>query len=940
MKIETRLRLLASQNANYAPLLAQWEFDKRLLSRALNTVSNNFPHYSLHDESHSSTIINQIEKVISPNIELLSATDCWLLLEACYWHDSGMIINHDEKKNLVNDASFIQHLKDLSIGNGEFSQHAGSILKGINAGDVDKLLNDSQYLVFIIADYYRSKHALRSEEHINNPEKIGINSPRTHLIPERLISLLAAICSCHGKSPESILELPQSSDGMDSEDYAHSRYIAALLRIGDLLDIDDGRFCETLLRNISNLPQYSLAHKRKHESVQQLYIDSRVIEIKAKCQDYESFAVQQAWFDYIQAEFDYQKRVWNDIVPKQNYVALPTVNNITCEIVGYITMNGKVPKVTLNKERIYQYLTGKLLYGNSSPFIRELIQNSIDAIHYKVWSKYFYDDESDFYIKTNSVEVDRELFIEKLSLEKISVGLNIDAMSSNGYILSIKDSGIGMGIVDIEKVMNVGAGNKGEKYNIILSMPDWAKPSGFFGIGFQSVFDASDKVVIETRKDGEAGYQIEFNRNRDNIPTVGIKKINKKWFEGTVIDIYLNEDNAEKISSSVRLSNLHYYSGRMEGFHLDPLIRMGLSEEKRLSNMHEEMSYNIGKVFRNLVIPLHVNSKKVSGSDLNNRSSSWSSDYELGVDYHLTVSNDKAKKLSISYRGAVVDSDFHSDMLKGNIDIFIGSADEWVSINRDGFQSERVQEVSELIEACVEKNKIKIYEASEDKNMASLYLKAMYGFESDLWRNILVNGVLLGDVFDNGIEVRCNGVEKYSRENIFELKGSEPNPINVLALFSRFVLKEGRVPICECIHSDGSLYEEYHLKMTVVKEPLKGQQYVSPDIIKRDVDRFPIIKSTRLCAMCYSDYFNEISLFPSEFPEGTHFSSAGPTFDNSAGAWIKYVFLPYSREKVDFNKEFEVVYGYLDNLGKGIEKVRAEQLFKEYWESLGVMPEE
>lgn len=122
MAIEERLRSLAQTNSNYSLLLAQWEFDKKLLQRALNAVSTTFPHYSLHDSSHSSTIITQIEKIILPDIDKLSATDCWLLLESCYWHDAGMIITKQQKKDLVNDKEFqifidehIEFQSDLSI---------------------------------------------------------------------------------------------------------------------------------------------------------------------------------------------------------------------------------------------------------------------------------------------------------------------------------------------------------------------------------------------------------------------------------------------------------------------------------------------------------------------------------------------------------------------------------------------------------------------------------------------------------------------------------------------------------------------------------------------------------------------------------------------------------------------------------------------------------
>ncbi|ESN21862.1 MULTISPECIES: HD domain-containing protein [Enterobacter] len=155
MRIEQRLKQLAEVNPNYSLLWAQWEFDKKLLSRALNTVSRDFPHYSLHDASHSSTIITQIEKVISPNIYKLTATDCWLLLESCYWHDAGMVITNEEKKELLRDPLFHFYLEELSHKESELSKHAKEILQSKNENDIVKALSISNSLTFVLADYFR-----------------------------------------------------------------------------------------------------------------------------------------------------------------------------------------------------------------------------------------------------------------------------------------------------------------------------------------------------------------------------------------------------------------------------------------------------------------------------------------------------------------------------------------------------------------------------------------------------------------------------------------------------------------------------------------------------------------------------------------------------------------------------------------------------------------
>ncbi len=45
-------------------LYTQWSYDKKVIPEILKIISNLFPHYSLHDESHSISIINNIVRVL------------------------------------------------------------------------------------------------------------------------------------------------------------------------------------------------------------------------------------------------------------------------------------------------------------------------------------------------------------------------------------------------------------------------------------------------------------------------------------------------------------------------------------------------------------------------------------------------------------------------------------------------------------------------------------------------------------------------------------------------------------------------------------------------------------------------------------------------------------------------------------------------------------
>ena len=93
-------------------LYAQWNYDKKLISTALQGISNMFPHYSLHDESHSISILNNVVRIIgTESIENFSAIDIWLLLKAAYYHDIGMVVAGEEINIAISSEKFIGFFK-------------------------------------------------------------------------------------------------------------------------------------------------------------------------------------------------------------------------------------------------------------------------------------------------------------------------------------------------------------------------------------------------------------------------------------------------------------------------------------------------------------------------------------------------------------------------------------------------------------------------------------------------------------------------------------------------------------------------------------------------------------------------------------------------------------------------------------------------------------
>lgn len=112
---------------NLKLLESQWRFDQKLIPKALQAVGQIFPHYSRHDQSHSDQILINIERILGEDrVVLLSATDVWLLLEAAYWHDIGMVIPRQALLDALSNPEFQAYRRQVAAEDGhELQKFAG-----------------------------------------------------------------------------------------------------------------------------------------------------------------------------------------------------------------------------------------------------------------------------------------------------------------------------------------------------------------------------------------------------------------------------------------------------------------------------------------------------------------------------------------------------------------------------------------------------------------------------------------------------------------------------------------------------------------------------------------------------------------------------------------------------------------------------------------------
>lgn len=546
MSLEIIFRQACERHENLRLLESQWRFDKELISKALQNVTSIFPHFSRHDASHSRQIIINIERMLGGRINHLTATDMWLILESAYCHDIGMVVTHKQIQDM-NTPEFKDFVQDISEKpNNELGVFAQSWLNGSatlpNGAAAHEFFDEYRQL---IAEWFRKKHPENARKIIHNPfEEIGLDSPRNELLPKRLFSVLASICNAHGQPFDKVMELPFSEAGMGLED-CHPRYVAFLLRMADLLDIDDNRFCPVMMRmSGASLPTISHAHLEKHQGIRHFRLDSESIEIETICPSLESYEVAHDWFRWLENEYYRQSQNWTKIVPSGDLGRLPTLSppKVSMKRPFLIINEGERPRFEINKDSILKLLRGTGLYTSKTDSVREILQNAVDSTIIAIWEKH--KDE------IKDLNPSSQRLIDIYNNNCISVDLSQHQEDKKIFTLVVTDVGMGISKADIEHMLEVGSSSKNSnKSKIVRQMPEWYKPSGNFGIGLQSIALLSDKftIVTKSRSSNEA-FRLTFNSGKGSSVVIeSLPQDSTPYGAALSVDISI-EEFPEKIS--------------------------------------------------------------------------------------------------------------------------------------------------------------------------------------------------------------------------------------------------------------------------------------------------------------------------------------------------------------------------------------------------------
>lgn len=722
--LTAHLHAKGGEHSSLATLVNQWGFDVQLIPKALQTVGNMFPHYSRHDESHSKQILVNIERLLGDNIRLLTATDTWLILEAAYWHDIGMVVPHEDIIDACGQEAFQTYLEQIKLlPNHELNRFANSFdphnLSICFAG-ADTPFDAVDKFRQLMAEWFRQRHAARAELTVQSPwTSAGITSPRTELIPNRLFRVLGRICHMHGLPFSQVMSdagLPFREAGLARED-CHPRFVACLLRVGDLLDLDDNRFCPVMQRIAGqNRPNSSKAHENKHAGLRHLRMDQERIEISAECSSIDGYLETFRWFRWIQQELQDQMVRWQDIVPHRSLGLLPTLGNLSVSLRGdvQILAPGMRPQFSLDSEQGIALLQGANLYSSKFACIRELLQNAVDATLMRLWltkdSTAASEDWSSPYSKYAHVNLQsRPITVQ---IRELTASPEDSAKST--WEIAISDQGTGISREDLGHMLSIGGSLQNLKRQaVIRTMPEWMKPSGAFGIGFQSAFMMSPEVSLDTKS--------IYTNDILGVTLYSPTGPN----EGLVLVELKADDVTRNPGTTVRLTiETESYASRFAaGSGEDPIASAFVQAVDPILDVKfpyeaGQLADQISNFSKRSLIPIHGemttsdssfpvgSAQPPSEPDSDSASGAWNflavGDHALSLRFRPSESEFGPRAIETFYRGQPFEYRAYIPYAEIGIDLMSGKAGAWLSASRDKLAINAESKLYELILRAVE----------------------------------------------------------------------------------------------------------------------------------------------------------------------------------------------------------------------------------------------
>lgn len=455
-----------------------------------------FDEYTKHDITHIDAMLMKLDWLVTPQTrETMTPADWLLVVLSVYFHDLGMLVTKSEYEE-----------RDKS----DFEDFCKNTLNTPDAEGRDYFarlssLSDAEREKFLYQEFVRYHHAARVRKWIEGDasRNLGVNDKIVGEVQRLLAGVdpvfkedLAKVCESHHLDDlYDVKKYPVDQYyGSSGSERANVQFAAILLRTVDLLHITRDRTPSVAFRVFNPSDPISQNEWAKQAAVRAVVplkgVDKDGVPSDSATQDtigvHATFTDENGFFgltSYLKYAAD-QLRKSYEWVQRSNtnqgtkyYFPWRVIDTTRVEARGFLT---EPFQFTIDQEKVLDLLTGHTLYNDTNVVLRELVQNSIDAVRVQHGSKASSDG-------------------------KVSIRWN-----SGARTLEVCDNGTGMTQGVIEKNL-LRAGSS------LYQDPEFRKknptfnPISRFGIGVLSTFMVADQVeIITCHPDEEKARQLSL----------------------------------------------------------------------------------------------------------------------------------------------------------------------------------------------------------------------------------------------------------------------------------------------------------------------------------------------------------------------------------------------------------------------------------------------
>lgn len=488
----------------------------------LERVPEAMPEFTLHDPNHGAKVVELMAQFLpEETLAHLNIVELSVLIYAAYLHDLGMTSSTDEREDAIRD--------DTEYGRllaGDETRSA-RLQRFKDEGDhrAATAVEDQVY-----TEYLHRTHVRRSARFID--EHLSEGSDRVSGKENALAvswqgtpyaRWVRAVCDSH-ELPVSRLRDTKAwpRDTLVRNLRVNVQYLSLVLRLADILDLDPERTPKVLLDFIDPKDPKSITEWHKHRSLIGWEITPERIRFEAVCEHpvYER-ALREflGWIEVERQDSVLLASSYRDDLSKVYRFDL--TEPVTAE---GVRSNGTYIysdlKFNIDYQRVLNLLMGERLYGNPVVALRELLQNSVDAVRL------------------------RQAIIAHRREEPVEPHI---AVRLDGDTLVIDDNGVGMD-EHIVKNYFMQVGRSYYRSAEFRARQLDIDPVSEFGIGILSVFMVADRCEVETRRHPDDPLHPQPSV-RIEIPTAYdyfVQRPTERKNIGTTITLHLKPDHPFK----------------------------------------------------------------------------------------------------------------------------------------------------------------------------------------------------------------------------------------------------------------------------------------------------------------------------------------------------------------------------------------------------------